>query len=195
MQHNTSLLEQLLEEDLLLLTKLNPLYSFSYGYSISDGTKTISELQKDADAKMYAYKEAYKLAHQESIPKNDKIKTVKDVVSKMVIELKRSEDEIANIFICTYSDKLFIFDVTLDFYDLLEDGRFNKTGKNQIKYCLITYDDNKENYLVLTEEPSIENPYPLLKNLDNDIRSAREFTEKNVKAHKELNIFKEIYLA
>ena len=57
-QENTSPVEQLLEEDLLLLTKLNPLYSFSYGYSISDGTKTISELQKDADAKMYAYKEA-----------------------------------------------------------------------------------------------------------------------------------------
>lgn len=194
-QTEVKTIEQMLEEDLLSLSKENPLYSFSYGYSVSDGIKNISDLQKEADAKMYTYKEAYKSSHVENIPQNDRIKTVKDIISQMVLEFKRNEDNIANIFLCTYKDQLFIFDTTLDFFDQLEDNNYEITGKNQIKYCLITYEDNPEEYLIFSEEPLPENPYPGFKALDKDIRASLEFTARDIKRHKELYHFKEIYLS
>lgn len=191
----TKTIEQMLEEDLLSLSKINPLYSFSYGYSTADGVKNISSLQKEADAKMYTYKESYKASHTANVPQNDKLKIVKDIISHMVLEFKRNEDNISNIFLCTYKDQLFIFDTTLDFFDQLENNNYEIIGKNQIKYCLITYEDNPEEYLIFSEEPLNDNPYPNLKALDKDIRASLEFTPKDIKRHKELYHFKEIFLS
>ena len=118
-------------------------------------------------------------------------KAAKGILGELIKEMEDKEADISNIFIVTYSAKLFIFDSVEIFYAKLGPLQRIIKDPSQVHYMVLTFKDYDKEPLVMSEDKDIGDVYSVLQPIDEELKR-RVIDDDDIRRHKELTVFEEV---
>jgi hypothetical protein len=119
------------------------------------------------------------------------------LLGEIIEGINRGGHFCCNLFIATKTNQLFVFSSIDVFFEKLDVLKNEIGDSSNIHYGILTYNNENRRPLIISNDKSVKmDTYnQILSLLDNELRTNRNFTDADIKNHRELALFDEILYA